>query len=175
MGAPFLFIVITSSHSGSEEGGVAEDVEDVLTGGYQKSFALATFDTVDVGFAPETYHYDERICVKIDLLCHLHHHTIDVEVRAVDELRDRTGGVVAGAIFWPHLIVDGLLSLLDVQLTWVSLRILTTIVIDAVGDVAGLLNLCKEGACTYGMQTTCRQEEEVALMGFVAGYHIHHL
>ena len=45
--------------------------------------------------------------------------------------------------------------------------ILSSEVVDAVGDVAGLLYLSQEVAGTDGMQTACWQEKEVAVMSLV--------
>ena len=46
-------------HRGGEEGGVAEDIEDVLTGWHEDGFALADLNAIDVGFSPKTDHDDK--------------------------------------------------------------------------------------------------------------------
>ena len=95
--------------------------------------------------------------MEIDLLGDLHHHAMHHEVGTVDELRDGLRAVVAAAILRPHLIVDGILGLFDVQLTGIAVGILTAEVIDAVGDIARLLYLGQEVAGTNGVQTACRR------------------
>ena len=50
------------------------------------------------------------------------------------------------------------------QLAIVALCILTLEVIDTIGYVACLLNLCQETACTDRVNTTCWQEEYIAFL-----------
>lgn len=69
-----------------QERSIAEDVEYVLRGWYQQGLALANLDTIDVGLTPETYDYDKRIAVEVNLLCHLYYDAMHDEVWAVDEL-----------------------------------------------------------------------------------------
>ena len=73
-------------HRGSEEGGVAEDIEDVLTGRHEDGLALTDLYTVDIGLAPETDHDDERVAVEVDLLGNLYHYAMYHEIWTVDEL-----------------------------------------------------------------------------------------
>ena len=122
-------------HRGSEECGIAKDVQDVLTGGHQDGLTLSDFNAIDVGFSPKTDHDDERIAVEIHLLSHLHHHAMHHEVWTVDELRRGLGAVVRGAISRPYLVVDGLLGLLDMQFPRVAMHILSPEVINPIGDV----------------------------------------
>ena len=96
--------------------------------------------------------------MEVDLLGDLYDHSVDHEVRTV-------GRVVRRAVLGPHLVVDGVLGLFDMQLTGIAVGIFAAEVIDAVGDVAGLLNLGEEVAGTNGVQTACRQEVEVADVG----------
>ena len=161
-------------HGSGEEGGIAENIEHILAGWHEDGLALTDADAIDVGLAPETYHDDERVAVEINLLGYLDDDTMDDEVGTVDELAGRLRRVVRRAVLGPHLIVDGLFGLFDVQLTGIAVGILATEVIDAVGDVAGLLNLSEEVACANGMQTTGRQEIEVALVSLVGGDDVLH-
>ena len=46
-------------HRGGEEGGVAEDIENVLAGRYEDGLALADLNAIDVGFSPKTDHDDK--------------------------------------------------------------------------------------------------------------------
>ena len=73
-------------HRGGEEGGVAEDIEDVLAGRHKDRLSLTDLDAVDVGLSSKTDHDDKRVAVEINLLGHLYHHAMHHEVRAVDEL-----------------------------------------------------------------------------------------
>ena len=52
-------------HRGSEEGGVAKDIEDILTGRHEDGFTLMNLYAIDIGFSPKTDHDDERIAVEI--------------------------------------------------------------------------------------------------------------
>ena len=140
-------------HRGCEERSVTEDIEDILTGRNQERFALANTDAIDVGLAIEANDDNEGIDMKINLLRYLNYDTIDVEVGTVDELRGGTGRIVTGTIFGPYLIVDGILGLVDVELARIAVGILTAEVIDAIGDVGGLLDFGEEVTSSDGMQT----------------------
>ena len=89
--------------------------------------------------------------MKIDLLGHLYYHAVYDEVGAVDELAGGFRRVIRCAVLGPHLIVDGILREVDVQFARIAVYILASEVIDAVGDVAGLLNFGKEVACSDGV------------------------
>ena len=112
--------------------------------------------------------------MEVNLLGYLDNDAVDNEIGAVDELAGGLRGVVGRAVFGPHLVVDGSLGLFDVQLAGIAVGILAAEVVDAIGDVAGLLNLGEEVAGTNGMQTTCGQEVEVALVSLVGGYDVLH-
>ena len=53
--------------------------------------------------------------MEVYLLSNLHHYAMDYEMLTVDELRHGSGGVIAGTIFRPHTIVDGIARLVDMQ------------------------------------------------------------
>ena len=131
-------------HRGGEEGGVAEDVENILGGGDEERLALLDADAVDVGFAPEADYHDKRIGVQIDLGGYLYDHAMDGEVRTMDEFGVGFGGVVGSSVLRPYLVVDGFLGLLYMQFPRVTVCILASEVIDAVGDIGGFLYLDKE-------------------------------
>ena len=59
-----------------QERGVAKDIKYIFRGWHKQGFALANLHTVDIGLAPKTDDDDKRIAVEVDLLCHLHHHTM---------------------------------------------------------------------------------------------------
>ena len=71
---------------GGQESGIAEDVEHILGGWHEERFALTDFDTIDVGFAPETDDDNKGIAMEIDLLSHLDYDAMNDEVGTVDEL-----------------------------------------------------------------------------------------
>ena len=110
--------------------------------------------------------------MEVDLLGYLYHDTVYHKIRTVDELAGGLRTVVGGTVFGPHPVVDGCLGLFDMQLARIAVGILAAEVIDAIGDVAGLLNLSKEVACTNSVQTTCGQEEKVALVSLVNSKHV---
>ena len=60
------------------------------------------------------------------------------------------------------------------QFARITMLVLTTEIIDTIGDVAGLLDFRQEVACADGMQTTSRQEIEIALMCLVGGNDVLH-
>lgn len=74
------------SHRGCEERGVAEDIEDILAGRHEECLSLTNLYAVDVRLAPQTDDNDKRIDFEVYLCRNLHHHSVDVEIRAVDEL-----------------------------------------------------------------------------------------
>ena len=125
-------------------------------------------DTVDVCFAPKTDHHHKRIRMQVYLRCHLHHYPIDCEIRAMDEFGVGFGRVIRGAVLGPNLVIDRLFGLLNMQFAKVSMRILSTEIIDAVRDVGGLLYLNEEITSTDGMQPSGREEIEVTLVRFVS-------
>ena len=55
------------------------------------------------------------------------------------------------------------------KLTWLAVETQTAVVIDAVGDVRGLLNFCDEATCADGMNTTGRKEEYITGLYFEIG------
>ena len=102
--------------------------------------------------------------MEVHLLGYLYHDAMNHEIRAVDELAGGLRTVVGGTVFGPHPVVDGCLGLFNMQLARIAVSVFAAEVIDAIGDVAGLLNLSKEVACANSVQTTCGQEEKVALV-----------
>lgn len=76
---------------------------------------------------------------------------------------------VSRAVVVLEVIVDGVLRQLGVKLTLVACSIRTIVVVDTVGDIGGLLDLSDEAACTDGVDTACREEEDIPRMDFVLG------
>ena len=54
------------------------------------------------------------------------------------------------------------------QLAWTTIEAWTIVVEDAIGEVGRLLNLGKEDAAADGMDSACREIEDVATFYFVA-------
>jgi hypothetical protein len=73
-------------HRGSEEGGVAKDIEDILTGWHEDGFTLMNLYAIDIGFSPKTYHDDKGVAVEVNLLGNLYHYAMYHEIWTVDEL-----------------------------------------------------------------------------------------
>ena len=157
----------TYSHGCREEGGVTKYVKDIFAGWHQDGLSLSDVDTVDVGLTPQAHDDDEGVAAEIDLLCHLNHHAVNNEIRTVDKLACRFCRVIRRAVFRPYLVVDSILRLLDVQFTWIAVGIFPPEIIDAVGNIARLLNFCQEVPCSNGMQTPRRQEVQIALVSLM--------
>ena len=145
-------------HRCGEEGGITEDVEDILGCGNEECFSLFDADAVDVRLAPEAYDNHERVGMEINLCSYLYDDAVDGEVRTVNEFGVGFGGIVRGTILGPNLVVDGLLGLLDMQFTGFAGCIDATEVIDTVGDIRGLLDLDEEVTGSDGMESSGRQE-----------------
>ena len=77
-------------------------------------------------------------------------------------------GLVTCTVVWQHGIVDALSSLLGVELAVVAVFVLALIVVDAVGHIRSLLDLCHETARADCVDTAGGDEEHVALLYLVA-------
>ena len=139
----------------------------VVAGRHQDGFALAYIYAIDVGLSSHAEDNDERINLVIDIHGLVHHHTINIEIGAMHQWRIEKSTVVGAAIFGINVIVDGILRLFDVEFAGIAVGVTTTIVIDAIGDVAGLLYFGNEIASTDGVKASCGQEIDIALMRFV--------
>ena len=79
-----------------------------------------------------------------------------------------------------HVVVDALGSKLGVQFAWTAEVVVAVEVVDAVGDIRGLLDFCQEASGTYGVDAACGQEEAIAFLylilcqGIADGVVIHH-
>ena len=69
---------------------------------------------------------------------------------------------IGGAIVGFDMVVEGLGSQLGMEFTRLAIHARTVIVVDAIGDIAGLLDLRQEDASTDGMNTTGREVEDIA-------------
>ena len=161
---PKEYFIKQKLHRGGEEGGVAEDVEDIFGGGDEESLSLFDMNAVDMRFSPEADYYDESVGMQIDLRRHLHHYPVHREIGAVNEFGVRFGGIIGSAVLGPNLIVDRLFRLGDMQFARVTMRIFSSEIIDAIGDIRGLLDLGEEVTGSDGVQSSGREEEEVSLV-----------
>ncbi len=106
-----------------------------------------------------------------------------IEVDRLVEVVDRGGEIrtlyelhalvlrrcVVGLVVGEHVVVDALGSKLGVQFAWTAEVVVAVEVVDAIGDIAGLLDFCKEATGANGMDAACGQEEAVALVDGIAG------
>ena len=67
---------------------------------------------------------------------------------------------IIGAVVALHLVVEGLCRQLSMQFTGLTVQTRAVVVVDAVGDVTGLLDLGQQDAATDSMDTTSRQVED---------------
>lgn len=79
---------------------------------------------------------------------------------------------VAGAVVGQHGVVDRFFCQGRVQFARVAGGIAAVEVVDAVGDVGGLLDFGDEGACTDRVDAACRQVENVARAYGVVGQQV---
>ena len=71
----------------------------------------------------------------VNLCRHLHHHPVHIEVGTIDEFRGGLGAVITRAVFGPHLIVDGLLGLLDMELAGIAVLVFTSEIVHTIRNV----------------------------------------
>ena len=79
---------------------------------------------------------------------------------------------IGGAIVGFDMVVEGLGSQFGMEFTGLAIHARTVIVVDAIGDIAGLLDLRQENACTDGMNTTGREVEDIARGNLVTCQHL---
>ena len=77
-----------------------------------------------------------------------------------------------GAVVRVYGVVDGVLGQFGVHLAGLAVQAQAAVVVDTVGDVGGLLDLCDEAAAADGVDAACGQEEHVSGMHVVAGQHV---
>ena len=101
--------------------------------------ALAGIGSIQLQFIGGKEWTADKLCDRITLLCILHL-----------------------GIFCDISKIDSFEGKLSMQFAQVAITISTQIVIDAIGDIAGLLNLSNHHACSDSMNTTCRDIEAVS-------------
>ena len=90
-------------------------------------------------------------------------HDADIEVGGVDDLDGTVVGVdVFGAVVFLYVEVEGLGGEFGVEFAGLAVHAGAVVVEDAVGDIAGLLDLGEEDATTDGMDTAGGEVEYIA-------------
>ena len=79
---------------------------------------------------------------------------------------------IGGAIVGFDMVVEGLGSQLGMEFTGLAIHARTVVVVDAIGDIAGLLDLRQEDASTDGMNTTGREVEDIARGNLMTRQHL---
>ena len=168
---------------GIEDLGGAGDGENIVVGkdsrdeggvaGGQHSF-LAGATHLDTAVALEAHGDDEAIVfdeVAVHGTVDLHH--TDIEVGGIDDLDGTVVGVdVFGAVVFLYMVVEGLGGEFGVELAGLAVHAGAVVVVDAVGDVAGLLDLSEEDTATDGMDTTGREVEDITGLDLMVGEHL---
>ena len=97
-------------------------------------------------------------------------HDADIEVGGIDDLDGTIVGVdVFGAVVFLYMEVEGLGGEFGMELAGFAVHAGAVVVEDAVGDVAGLLDLGEEDATADGMDTAGREVEHIAGLDLVVG------
>lgn len=95
---------------------------------------------------------------------------LDTEVRGVEEF---VGTLVIlamiGLVLGIDMKVDGLGCQFGMEFTRLPIKSKTIVIVDAIGDIAGLLYLGQTNATTDGMNTTGRKIEDITLLYFMLG------
>ena len=100
-------------------------------------------------------------------------HDTDIEVGGVDDLDGTVVCIdVFGAVVFLYMVVEGLGGEFGVELAGLAVHAGAVVVEDAVGDVAGLLDLSEEDTATDGMDTTGREVEHIACLDLMVGQHL---
>ena len=136
----------------------------------QHSF-LAGATHLDTAVALEA-HGDDEAVVFDEVAVHgaVDFHDADIEVGGVDDLDGTVVGVdVFGAVVFLYMEVEGLGGEFGVELAGLAVHAGAVVVVDAVGDVAGLLDLGEEDATTDGMDTAGREVEHIAGLDLMVG------
>ena len=95
------------------------------------------------------------------------------EVGGVDDLDGTVVCIdVFGAVVFLYMVVEGLGGQFGVELAGLAVHAGAVVVEDAVGDVAGLLDLGEEDTTTDGMDTTGREVEHIACLDLMVGQYL---
>ena len=101
-------------------------------------------------------------------------HDADIEIGGVDDLDGLIGIVdILGAVVLFDMIVEGLRCQLGMQLARLTIHARTVVVVDAIGDIGGLLDFCQKDASTDGMDATGREIEYIAGLDLMVGKDIY--
>ena len=117
-------------------------------------------------------HGDDEAVVLDEVAVHgaVDFHDTDIEVGGIDDLDGTVVGVdVFGAVVFLYMEVEGLGGEFGVEFAGLAVHAGAIVVEDAVGDVAGLLDLGEEDATTDGMDTTGREVEDITGLDLMVG------
>ena len=156
-----------------EQRGLARKTERGGTGGDEEGLALADGGVAHESAALGTEEDKEAVARGVNGGVALDVEPTNGEIGTGDEGADELCAVVGGAIVVVDGVVDGIASHVDVQLTGLAVAVATVEVVDTVGDVAGLLNFGQQVACPYGVETACRDEEDVTGMALLGVDDVH--
>ena len=92
------------------------------------------------------------------------------EIVAVNQLYGAVGaGQIVGAVVGEYAIVDGVLRQFSMQFAGIAVLVQTAEVVDAVGNVAGLLDFGDGGTSADAVHSSCGKEEYIAFLQRVLG------
>ena len=141
--------------SGWDEGGVACMKEDFLT---------STPDT-DLAVALDAHGDDKTVVfakIAMERSEDLHHP--DIEIGGIDNLNSPVGCIVVFcAIIGFYIEIKGLSGEVCMELAGLAIHAWAVVVVDAIGDIGGLLDLGQQDAATNGMDSACGELTALAL------------
>ena len=148
-------------NDGWDEGGVACMKEDFLTSAPDTNLAIA----------PDAHGDNETIVfakVAMERSEDLHHP--DIEIGGIDNLNSPIGCIgVFCAIVGFYVEVKGLSGEVCMQLAGLAVHAWAIVVENAVGDIRGLLDFSQQDAATDGMDSACREVEDIACLYLMVG------
>lgn len=146
---------------GGDEGGVAGGEVDGVAGGTDAKGAVAG----------ETHGNDEGVVfAEVAVEGFGDFHDADIEIGGVDDLYGAVGwGDVFRAVVGLDVEVEGLGGEGCMEFAGTTVHAWAVVVVDAVGDVGGLLDLCEEDAAANGVDAAGGEVEDVAGLDLVVG------
>ena len=144
-----------------DEGGVTLAEEDLVTS--------ATY--TDLTIASDAHRDDEAVVLQeVAMEGSGQLHDTDIEIGGVHDMNGLVlGFLILREIVFLDMVVEGLGSQVGMELAGLAIQAWTVIIIDAIGDVGGLLHLGQHNATTDGMDTTGREIEDIAGLHLMVG------
>ena len=146
---------------GGDEGGVAGGEVDGVAGGTDAKGAVAG----------EAHGNDEGVVfAEVAVEGFGDFHDADIEIGGVDDLYGAVGGGdVFCAVVGLDMEVEGLGGEGCMEFAGTAVHAWAVVVVDAVGDVGGLLDFCEEDAAANGVDAAGGEVEDVAGLDLVVG------